>query len=705
MFALLVAAPLVLTPPAPAPACSDASRGDDPRGAADGPPVAGIVGWWRAEAGLELGVSNLVARWVDQSGAGLDLTQEEGQRRPWLDRFALSGQEGLRFDGNDELARPDGLPAGDYTKVCLFVADDASGGGQLLSGTGGHALRLAPGDPRLRVEHAGEAVLSTIPLAEGEPVIVVATYASATGVATLYQDGVPVGAGVLPAPGETSLRVGATDGGYPLRGRMLEVMLFDTVLGAGQRAAVELYLQGTYLAPGFPNVAFDALPRDGQLLPRDGAGSAQVAVQGRVQTPGYERAKLTLFRDGLVWKELTQDLSYGAGGEAPFALAATIEAGLVEYDALVSLLAGAVELPVNLRVNLVCGDAYLVTGQSNAMARDFHGEELGNQSQSPWLRSFGSGELYAGWGPPGLVAKAGPPADAHWDVAEGLVPHAHATVGQWALRMAERLHEEQGVPVAVLSGAVEGTSVALHQRNDANPADPTGLYGRLLGRARAAGIDQSVRALIYYQGEIDGPVPAFWDYSFGQLRSDWLEDYPALERIVAMQVRQGCAIPNDGVREVQRTLGEVYPDVRVMSTTAAPTHDGCHYYYAGYREIGERLARLLSQELFGTPGGNVHPPRLASARWTSPARDQLLLSFTPNQDALVWDAGSEAYLTLDDGTAVVAGAAVGSTLVLDLAGPSTATTVTWSGHVGDGPWIANANGVGALTFFGFEIEP
>ena len=40
-----------------------------------------------------------------------------------------------------------------------------------------------------------------------------------------------------------------------------------------------------------------------------------------------------------------------------------------------------------------------------------------------------------------------------------------------------------------------------------------------------------------------------------------------------------------------------------------------------------------------------------------------------------------------------------------LAGPSTATWVSWKGHEFDGPWIMNANGVGALTFFAFPITP
>ena len=44
-------------------------------------------------------------------------------------------------------------------------------------------------------------------------------------------------------------------------------------------------------------------------------------------------------------------------------------------------------------------------------------------------------------------------------------------------------------------------------------------------------------------------------------------------------------------------------------------------------------------------------------------------------------------------------------IVLDLAGPSSATSITYRGHSGNGPWILNAAGVGALTFFDFPVAP
>ena len=43
-------------------------------------------------------------------------------------------------------------------------------------------------------------------------------------------------------------------------------------------------------------------------------------------------------------------------------------------------------------------------------------------------------------------------------------------------------------------------------------------------------------------------------------------------------------------------------------------------------------------------------------------------------------------------------------MTLQLAGPSTASTVGYRGHAYDGPWLKTARGVGALCFQGLPIQ-
>jgi len=54
---------------------------------------------------------------------------------------------------------------------------------------------------------------------------------------------------------------------------------------------------------------------------------------------------------------------------------------------------------------------------------------------------------------------------------------------------------------------------------------------------------------------------------------------------------------------------------------------------------------------------------------------------------------------------VVSGSVAGNTILLQLAGPSTATLISLDGHSFDGPWITNSRQVGALSFFDVSILP
>jgi hypothetical protein len=401
-----------------------------------------------------------------------------------------------------------------------------------------------------------------------------------------------------------------------------------------------------------------------------------------------------VLRDGAPFSTVSQSLSY-SGNDAAFNLSPTIDAGLFDYDLRVSLLAGPARTRIQERINLVCGDAFLVHGQSNAVAADYFFEELGNQSQSFFIRSFGSSDFH-----PDVH-----PFDLHWAQADGELTYSHGAIGSWALRLGEILVQQEGVPVALINAAVGGTNLFEHQRDDSDPADLTTIYGRTLYRAQQAGVADDVRASIWYQGESDGTFGALWSIYFGELRTDLMTDYPGLERIYVFQIRKGCDIPNDPVREAIRTRQDVYADVYVMSTEAAPTHDGCHFYYAGYRELGDRLARVVRRDLYASPDVvNIDPPNIEFAFWTSPQHDNVRIKFRNSSDTLVLEPGAEQDFTINDaGVTIVGASSTSNTITLHLSGPSTATQVTYRGHSGDGPAVRNTRGVGALSFFGSPI--
>ena len=447
------------------------------------------------------------------------------------------------------------------------------------------------------------------------------------------------------------------------------------------------------LTPFLPaQVDIEEGPILGRLYSRDLAtNQAVVPISGKVVVPNCSRIHLVVNRDGSLWSSDVANLDYSSG-DPPFVFKPTIEAGLHNYSFELLLESGGQTQQVIYVDYIVCGDVFLINGQSNAVASDYHGEGLGNQSQTSWVRSYGSSSFVA-------QEVLG---DNKWHIADGIQMYASGAVGAWGLRAASLISDRFQIPIGLLNGAVGGTTVRQHARNDTQPEHLATIYGRLLHRAREAGIDQTVRGLLWHQGESDGQTPTD-DYiaSWRELRDDWLYDYPSLEHIFMFQVRRGCGISNMKIREVQRTCGDFFPDVTVLPTAGINEHDGCHFAYAGYHRMGNWMAAAIAKRLYGvTIPDNKFPPNLKEARFTSPARDEIELVFRSTGQALVLDPGVESYMSLGSGIneSVVSASSSPGRIILALSGSTSATEVIYRGHMGAGPWIKNSDGVGAFTF-------
>ncbi|SVE41170.1 uncharacterized protein METZ01_LOCUS494024, partial [marine metagenome] len=234
-------------------------------------------------------------------------------------------------------------------------------------------------------------------------------------------------------------------------------------------------------------------------------------------------------------------------------------------------------------------------------------------------------------------------------IAQAEAGYTNGSIGQWGLQLANVIKETQGIPILLINGAVGGTTVAQHQRNDNYPEDLNTIYGRLLWRVHQAEVAQSIRAIFWHQGENDGTLP-YNTYleQWTDMYEDWLEDYPNLEGIYPFQVRAGCANPTWN-RNVHRELPELLPLViGNMSTTGGEGHDGCHFYHQAYIEWGDRMSRLVNRDLYGTAiPDNSEAPNPVSATWIGSTT--LEIDYGSTGGGLVLEPGSMAYFSLSDG--------------------------------------------------------
>ncbi len=444
----------------------------------------------------------------------------------------------------------------------------------------------------------------------------------------------------------------------------------------------------------------DERPVDNQFIPRDEKDEGTIHWTGALKEKA-DSVFLRVYAGDKLQQEKTQKL--GDGNR--FALSARIKAGLVKYKVELGSKKGGRETVLHTADNLVCGDAYLINGQSNAVATDVGKDDP--PYTSDWIRTFGS--------------MAGDPAGARnrkWGNAvcrdrKG----GESQVGYWGLELARRLVESQKVPICVLNGAVGGTRIDQHQRNASDPEDARTIYGRLLWRVREAKLTHGIRAVIWHQGEndqgADGPTGGYgWetyrDY-FIDLSAGWKQDYPNVQRYYLFQIwPRACSMGVNGsdnaLREVQRTLPRYYSNMGIMSTLGIKPPGGCHFPLAGYGEFARLLCPLVERDIYGKAfDRSVTPPDLKRACFTSGKRDELALEF---DQEVKWSPALAGQFHLDGKAGDVAsGSVAGNVLTLKLKAGSKATKVAYldSRAWSEKNLLEGANGIAALTFWNVPI--
>ena len=349
--------------------------------------------------------------------------------------------------------------------------------------------------------------------------------------------------------------------------------------------------------------------------------------------------------------------------------------------------------------NLVCGDAYIIAGQSNAVA-----DVKDNPESNEWIRSFGnmSGGAGKGW----------------TNAVRGSVSGDLGRIGYWGYDVAKELVSKYQVPICIINGAVGGTRVDQHQPNPADHADPQTIYGKLHARLVGARFTHGVRGLFWYQGEnnqgANSPTgeedwKTYQQY-FIDLAAAWKTDYPNLQNYYVFQFwpnscSMGGTLAGDMTGEVIRTLPTLFSKMRIMSVLGIVSpgsgKGNCHFAWQGYAQVASLILPVVEQDNYGlTPTRAVTAPNLQRARFTSAARDELALEF---DQPMIWSDETKALFYLGETAAPIrTGRATGNAVILQLNGASPAHAITYlKGKEWDGTQanlLYGANQIAALTF-------
>ncbi|MCP5522904.1 MAG: DUF2341 domain-containing protein [Verrucomicrobiales bacterium] len=443
----------------------------------------------------------------------------------------------------------------------------------------------------------------------------------------------------------------------------------------------------------------DERPEDNQFYARDDRNEGMLHCNGTLAEPA-DSVFLRVYADET---RIAND-ERKPGADRAYAFSAKLQPGLIKYRMELGTRSGDRETIVHTATNLVCGDAYLIQGQSNALATDTG--ETAPADTSDWIRTFGSTG-----GDPGR-------ARLHlWGNAVWKDNEERLQLGYWGMELARRLVASQQIPICIINGAVGGTRIDQHQRNPADPEDVSTIYGRLLWRVRQARLTHGIRGILWHQGEndqgADGPTGRFgWEtyqQYFVELSAAWKEDYPNLQHYYLFQIwPKACAMGVDGsdnlLREVQRTLPTLYSNMSIMSTLGIKPPGGCHYPLEGWAEFARLIQPLIERDNYGKVfSDGITPSNLLKAAYATEQHDTITLEF---DQPVVWsdDLVSQFHLDGEAGR-IASGSVSGKVLTLRLTAPWTAGRITYLDSRSWSPdhLLYGANGIAALTFCNVPI--
>jgi hypothetical protein len=441
-------------------------------------------------------------------------------------------------------------------------------------------------------------------------------------------------------------------------------------------------------------------PEDGQFYSRDDKNEGTLFCNGKLAAAA-DSVFLKVYADDKLFSSTSQK----PGSDNSYAFAVKLKPGLIKYRVEFGAKTGDTETVLHKASNLVCGDAYLINGQSNAVATDFGKDDPAFRSE--WIRTYGSMS-----GSPKGIALWGNAVHRSRDAGK-------LQIGYWGMELGRRLVENHKIPICLINGAVGGTRIDEHQRNPTDPEDMTTIYGRLLWRSRQAKLTHGIRGVLWHQGEndqgADGPTGGYgWEtyrQYFIELAAAWKQDYPNIQHYYVFQIwPRACAMGSNGsdnhLREVQRTLPTAFSNLSVMSTLGIDPPGTCHFPAAGYAEFARLIFPLVESDFYGTvPATSITSPNLRRAYFAGEKKDEIVLEF---DQPVKWDdkLAGQFYLDGEKGQ-VESGAASGNSVTLKLSRASKAQKLT---YLDSKAWsqttlLRGENGIAALTFSEVPVAP
>jgi hypothetical protein len=270
---------------------------------------------------------------------------------------------------------------------------------------------------------------------------------------------------------------------------------------------------------------------------------------------------------------------------------------------------------------VLCGDAYVFYGQSNAAGGQSTTEVQGLISDK-YIRSY-------------RYTPNVPGNPSYWNEGH----HGAQNMGVFAISFANEIVQNNKYPVAIINAAQGGLSISgLNDRVEREINYPNTTYGLMLSRIQKSKI-KSIKSLIWLQGENESNSDAStvnkYPEEFLSLYNNIFKDLPILESFTIVQVNILGDIPfvweSGKLRDFQRNFGGTLPKTYLLATAGISENDGIHYHTDGYIKLGKHLHVLANNKFYGAKDNvSVTAPNIQKIEKEASLK-RIKLTFDTNQ--------------------------------------------------------------------------
>jgi hypothetical protein len=427
----------------------------------------------------------------------------------------------------------------------------------------------------------------------------------------------------------------------------------------------------------------------------------------------YSEVYVELYKNNSLLETYNQELSFSSD-QASFEINIEINSELSKYSVKTYAINNAEAAMIKEAEDIVCGDVFIVQGQSNAEAPSYNGSSSGYESD--FIRVYANGNSNSS-----SVIN-----NNQWYYGQGDGNSGtNGNTGQWGLVLAKKLVDELNIPIAIFNGAHGGQPISFFQRPENYQSSTNSNYGRLYYRLNKSGLKSYVRGVLWSQGEADsfsgGLTTEQYINEFNNLVSFWQEDYPSIEQYYIFQTRDcDCGTSQSGrvkIKEAQRQLAVYNANISIMPTTGMTTHsDNCHYPFTnGYEKFGTRIFKPVLNNIYSVVySEEINAPMVTDIQLST--NNGLNIIITTNAESLMINTqdtttllekiSEDFVLTNANNVSIIGVEVQGSSIILMLDGdPGSDAIISLYGRHDDlEDNITNSSGIELVCFGNYCIS-